>query len=743
MGASTDDQILEMIAHDLGFYKAASAKKTNFTLDFTPSEAQETNNNFDPTGISKLPSIQIENKYFQGLTRRERLLDKNNVSMEWALQDNEESYPRPHNGQDFVEASKSVADFECSEISKCQSDQLQPAHCDQRLSHCRDNLPAFQSEATNSQTSNVEVLACWPEVRSMNLEGDITPPGMDESHAFSDGNFDTEDSCDYSSGTEDHKAVKPLSKSFSQEVANPIKKKNEDKVAKVKKGPNSFLFPRLRALMIAKERSKKQTNDKQTPNESSIITIDSDSEDEFVLSSKTASSSGLDCNGETKVVKQKRQSDLLADIIVIDSDTDGNDDQSIEKTATPERLSCSVDEGNVILGIPDQHSQKENETEKNLLIPADLLQSTANCQNQPEDIPEDKLERAFNDLSHGTHLTESQEDYDKLENTFKPLQGHESTKSVKSRCNSGDDSRQSTQNSSKHKEDQEMSLHSQKPKPLTKGLATTLPHVSSQPTDVWRTGLKKTDTNQKSQLCTSQKTKGGHLSKFKLGQPPKQSINQNVGQQGTHSKPLSPSAKRDLSTSTSKPILNRRRTCEAGQSSSSTEGFLHSEEPTSTDCNRKKLKRVTFAPATQSPLKRLARSRSEPSASDTSANFAPCQQVFSPKGFSPCVAMKSSPRMKVLEDWTKTHHPIRIGRKYYHGTEQKMETATRTPETTNHTSDMDSDGPVGPEPLQQSEVPKQRRRSQDSNTSLMKRCKNEAMVWSKAIHRRPAQTKSG
>lgn len=99
--------------------------------------------------------------------------------------------------------------------------------------------------------------------------------------------------------------------------------------------------------------------------------------------------------------------------------------------------------------------------------------------------------------------------------------------------------------------------------------------------------------------------------------------------------------------------------------------------------------------------------------------------------------------MKVWGDWMKTHYPTRIGRKQYHEVEQNVETTDRTMETTNHTSNTDTDGPVRSELAQHSEAPRQRRRSQDSNTNLMKRCKNEAMMWSNAIRQRPTQTKSG
>lgn len=713
MGASKRDPIREFIEHEVEFYKAVLAKKANSTSDFALSEVQETDNSgsLHLTGSNKRPSTQTEkDKYVRSETQRERVFsDEDPVPKKWVLRDNEESHPRTHHGQDFVEAGKGVAELlRCNEISECQSNQLQQTDCDQSLRDCRANLPASQREAMVFQSPNdFEVAACWPRLQPEDTEDDGISPGMKESYANSEGSCETEDSCDYSAG-EDCKAVfRPLRKRLLQEATNPFENKNEDEVAKVQKAHNSFRCQRLKELIVTKKLSENQRNGKQISSETSIITIESDSENEHVASSKMTPSSGLNNGGDPGRVEPKRQNHLLMDVIVIDSDTEDDSDQSIEKS-TGERSLPSVG------------------------------------QITPEDTPKDKPEGACFDLLHGTELMEFKDVFDKVENKIICSVTLERTKDSTS-SDSCYDSRQSTPSSTKNR-DQNREINSQsKLKISFENSAKTLPHetTSAQPADFSTTGWKKTDASEKSQLRFCRNKKGEKLSKLKLGTPPKPSVHQNVEQQGTQSRHLSPTVRGDLSISTFSSISSSRGNFEAGQSSPSAEGSSQLEEPTTTNCNRKILKRVTFAPELHSPVKRLARSTSAPSTSETSATPASCHQVISTKGFSPCTATKSSPRMKVREDWMKTHYPIRIGRKHSHGVEQNVETTDRTIETTNHTSNTDSDGPVRSELAQHSEAPRQWRRSQDSNTSLMKRCKNEAMMWSKAINRQPTQTKSG
>lgn len=724
MGASTHDQILEFIEQKVEFYKAVLAKKANSTSDFALSEVQETDNSgsLHLTGSNKRPSTQKEkDKYVQSQTQRERVFsDKDPVPKKWVSRDNEESHPRPHHGQDFVEAGKGVAELlRCDEISECQSNQLQQMDCDQSLRDCRANLPASQREATVFQSPNdFEVAPCWPRLQPEDTEDDGISPGMKESYANSEGSCETEDSCDYSSGEECKAVSRPLRKGLLQEATNPFENKNEDEVAKVQKAHNSFLFQRLKEIIVTKMLSENQRNGKQISNETSIITIESDSEDEHVTTS-----SGLD------------------NFIVINSDTEDDSDQSTEKS-TGEKSLPSVAEDNATLAITNQHDQMENKTAKNMLSSAGLQQTSSQCQNTPEDTLKDKPEGPCFDLLHGTELMESKDVCDKVENKMICSVTLERTKDSTS-PDSCSDSRQSTPSSTKNR-DQSREINSQsKLKILFKNSAKTLPHetASAQSADFLTTGWKKTDASEKSQLRFCRNKKGENLSKLNLDNPPKPSVHQNVEQQGTQSRHLSPTVGGDLSISTFSSISSSRGNFEAGQSSHSAESSSQLEEPTTTNCNRKKLKRVTFAPELHSPFKRLARSTSAPSTSETSATPASCHQVISTKGFSPCTATKSSPRMKVREDWMKTHYPIRIGRKHYHGVEQNVETTDRTMETTNHTSNTDSDGPVRSELAQHSEAPRQRRRSQDSNTSLMKRCKNEAMMWCKAINRQPTQTK--
>lgn len=749
MGASNRDPILDYIEQKVELYKAVLAKKANSTSDFALSEVQETDSSgsLHLTGSNKRSSTQTEkDNHVRSQTQRERVFsEKDPVPKKWVSRDNEESHPTPHHGQDFVEAGKGVAELlRCDEISECQSNQLQQTDRDQSLRDCRANLPASQSEATVFQSPNdFEVAACWPRLQLEDTEDDGISPGMKESYANSEGSCETEDSCDYSSG-EDCKAVfRPLRKRLLQEATNPFENKNEDEVAKVQKAHNSFSFQRLKELMVPKKLSENQRNGKQISNETSIITIESFSEDEHVASSKMTTSSGLDNCGDPGHVEPKRQNHLLMDVIVIDSDTEDDSDQSIEKS-TGERSLPSVGEDNATLAITNRHDQMENKTAKNMLTSAGLQQSSSQCQNTPEDTLKDKLEGACFDLLHGTELMESKDVCDKVENKIICSVTLEKAKDSTS-SDSCYDSRRPTPSSTKNG-DQNLEMNSQsKLKISFENSAKTLPHgtASAQPADFSTTGRKKTDASEKSQLWFCRNKKGENLSKLKLGQPPKPSVHQNVEQQGTQSRHLSPTVKGDLSISTFSSISSSRGNFEAGQSSPSAEGSSPVEEPTTTNCNRKILKRVTFAPELHSPFKRLARSTSAPSTSETSATPASCHQVISTKGFSPCTATKSSPRMKVWGDWMKTHYPTRIGRKQYHEVEQNVDTTDRTMETTNHTSNTDTDGPVRSELAQHSEAPRQRRRSQDSNTSLMKRCKNEAMMWSNAIRQRPTQTKSG
>lgn len=734
MRAPTDDEMHALIAQKVAFYKRKNLTNKS-TSDFALSEVQETDNSgsLHLTGSNKPSSTQTENhKYVQG----QLFSDNDPVSKKLVSRDNEESRPRSHHGQEFVEAGKSVAELQCYEISKCQSNR---PDSDQSLRYRRANLPASQPEATVTQyPSDVEVSACWLKLKPKDWEEDDTSPGMNEGHTYSDGSCETEDSCDYSSGPEDYKAsFTPLRRRLLQEAANPFEDKNEDEVATVQKGHNSSCLQRLKELDVAENLSEDQRNGKRISNESSVITIDSDSEDEYVASS-LVSSSGLDCSGDPEGVEQRRQNYLLTDVIVIDSDAEDSGDQSIEESTT-ERASSSVGEENVVLVMPHQDGQRGNET-ANAVPSADLRQPK--LQNTPEDIPKDKLEGARCDSVHGAQPGEPKDACDKVENKIAGSEAFGRTKNVTSRSKSGDDSRQSTPSSTKNRESREMELQSEKCKVSSANSVKTLPRGIPPPT----TGFKKTDASEKSRHRFGQKKKGEHLSKLKLGNPPKPSVDKNLEKEAIQSKHLSPTTKRDLSISTCRSILSSRKSCEDRQSSPSAEGSPQSEGATGTNCNEikcKTVKRVTFDPRPHSPFKRLARSTSAPSASETPATSAFGHQVISPKSFLPCAATKSSPRMKVLEDWRKTHYPIRFERKWHHGAEQNMETANCTTESSNHTLNTDSEGPARPELAQHSEVTRQRRRSQDSNTSLMKRCKNEAIVWSKAIHRQPAKTKSG
>lgn len=713
MGAFTDAQIKESIAQQVEFYKAASAKKS--TAGYAHSEVQETyiSGNTHLTGSNKPPSTQTENHQYvwrQSQTQRV-FLDENPASKKWAPQDNDDPHPRPHHGQELVDSGKSVAELKCNEIStKFQSNQLHQADGDRSLKDRRTNLPASQPEATVTQPpNNVEVRR--PELKPNEWEEDDPSPGMDESRDHSDVSCETEDSCDYSSGTEERKAAfTPSSKRFLQEAANSFQSKNEDELATVQKAQSSSVCQKLKPLVIAR---KKQRNGEQTSKETSVITIDSDPEDECVASS-------------------------LMEVIVIDSDTEDDGDQSVEES-TAERASSSVGEDAVILVTPSHHGRRENKTAKSTITSADLLQSGSQHQNTQEDTPEDTEEGAGPccDSLNGAQLSEPKDVCDKVEDKIAPSQPFERTRDFTSRSQSGDDSSQSTPSSPKNRENRETDLQSKKVKLSFGNSAKTLPLEVPPPADFSTAGSKKTNPSEKSQLWSTQ-NKGEHLSKLKLGNPPKPSVEKNVEQQGTQSKRLSPTTRRDLSTSTCRSILSSRKNCEAGQSSPSAEGSSRSEEPTSTNCSRKNLKRVTFAPGPHSPSKRLARSISAPSTSGSTSVFG--HQAICPKGFSPYAPTKISPRMKVLDDWARAHYPTRIERKYHQGAEQNVETTSRTTESVSHPSNAESDGPVRPELAQHSGVPRQRRRSQDSNTSLMKRCKSEAMEWSKAIHRRPAGT---
>lgn len=725
MGASNKDPILVFIKQKLKFYHAALPEKANSNSVSCTSEMAKSENSGSLllTGSNKCPSTRTEKDECLGspIQREWVFLDEHPVPKKWVSQDNEESHPRPHHGQDFVETGKGVAELlRCVETSECQSDQLQ-TDCDQSQRDCRANLPVSQRDATVFQSPNdFEVAACWPRLQPIDTEDDGISPGMKESYANSESCCETEDSCDYSSGDDCLAVFQPMEKRLLQEDTNPFEKKNEDDATQVQKAHSSFHFQRLKELIVPKKLSESRSKKKQISKETFIITVDSDSEDEHVASSKMTKSSGLDNGGDPGRVEQKRQNHLLMDVIVIDSDTEDDSDQSIEKS-TRESYLPSVSKDKTTLAISKQRDQMENRTS------AGLQQSRSECQNTPEDTLKDKPEGACFDLLHGAQLTESKDVSDKVEKRIICSVILERTKNGPS-SDSGYDSRQSTASSTKNKDQ----------------TRKTLPHetASAQPADFSTTGWKKTDVSENSPLRFFRNKKGEHLPKLKLGSPPKSRVQRNVEQQGTQSRHLSPTVGADLSISTRSSVPRSGGNSE-GQSSLSADGSSKLEEPTTaTNCNRKKLKRVTFAPELHSPLKRLARSFSAPSTSETSATPESSHHVISTKSLSPYPARKSSPRMKVREDWMKTHYPIRIGRKHYHGVEQTMETTNSTMETPNHASNADSDGPVRLALLQHSEAPRQRRRSQDSNTRLMKRCKNEAIVWSKAINRQPTQTKS-
>lgn len=720
MGASTDDQILQFIAHKVAFYKTVFAGGATSTSDLALGPVREpgAGRSLHFTG----PDIGSSTQTGAGRHVRSRIQrdpvrsDRAFVPTRPVLRDDEESDGRTRCGPDLVLAGQSAAErVQCSGAPEHGSDQRRRAGRDQSLTDYWADLAASQEETTEFQSDREFAAAAHlPRPPCEGSEGPASPC-VDGGGAVSDGSCETEDSCDYSSGTGDRRASlgRPRER-LSQEVADPFENQNEEFASQAPKVQSRSCFQKLKELMVAKKLSDRQRNGKQPSSETSIITIESDSEDDGVAGPEAAipSSGWGGGGGDPPRVEHQSRSHLSGDVIVIDSDTEDGGDQDLEKMVGGGPLS-SVAEDNT--SVPTAHQQGPRETgAAEPELDAEPLRCRSASPTVPEEALEGQQEGTCVDWLLETQTTGSEDVCGQVGNGPVRSVTFDRTQNPTSTPDGSDDSGSSTPSPARSRgPNPETHLQPKKPQRENPAKPPSEPRVGF-PTR----GGRKPSASQRDPPGFCRNKTGEPLSQLRLGPP----LNPGVERHRAQSSRLSPTSAGDRPSSTSRSVLNRGGSLE-GRKRSPPAGAAGR---TPSEARGTRGKRVTFSLEPPSPLRRLARSTSAPSTCRTSATLD-----------QPVASTRTAPRMKVLQDWSRTHYSNRMERKYV----QNLEAASRAAEAAKRPSNTDAPGPVGPEPAHHSEAPRQRRRSQDSSTRLMKRCKTEAAVLSNTIHRR-TQAKS-
>lgn len=610
--------------------------------------------------------------------------------------------------------------------------QLNQTGWDRSVRDCKTNLPASQP---SSQLKVYETVESWLKamgVQSLNdFEGapswptpepedsEDVPRGMSDSHIMSDGSCETEDSCDYSSGSECNYMTasrRALEKRRAQEPpdAGDCASENgddEDEVANVQKSQGNSSSESLNDLMAAKKHSEDQRNGQQILND--IITIESDSEDENDENDKASPKmlvSSLDNLGDPECVQQKTPNHSSTDIIVIEeSDTEEESDQNYQKSNRKRSFSSVSVKGDSYPRLSPETVQREDGTAQTSFTSAGLPRSQhqLNLQNAPEET----LYGAYSDSSHekitGTQLMESKGGHDPVQHKLNgPLMIHErrNTKRTLSSTPSdnGDNSRVVSKKSTR-KEEIESKKHRVSFENSTK-LQEAVTYAAFSAGDKKNTGA----TGAKPKLAND----GRRLSK--------PSIHGNVQQPRMRSRPLSsPGKEVHLSTS---------GLCQSGEATAAanlnkcTHGTF-SRQPSSS--SRPPFSHSFSSPSTLGHLLPSKKASSSPSSPSSCSSSSPSS--------SPAT-VKNPSKMKVFRDWRDAHYPIRTERK-------NNPKGGKNFETINHTPNSDSGGAVKSVPDQRKK-PRQQHRSHGSKTLLLKRSKSDAVEWSKAINRNPQPKQS-
>lgn len=631
---------------------------------------------------------------------------------------------------------------------------------DRSVRDCKTNFPASHP---SSQLKEYETVESWLEAmggQSLNNfedkpswptpeheDSEDVPQGMSDSHIMSDSSCETEDSCDYSSGSECNYMTasrQALEKRPTQEPpeAGDCASENgndEDEVANVQKSQGNSSSESLNDLMAAKKHSEDQRNGQQIFND--IITIKSDSEDESDendeglknAASPEMSVSSLGNLGEPECVQQKTPNHSTDIIVIEDSDTEEESDQSYQKSNRKRLFSSVSVKGDSYPLLSPETIQREDGTAQTSFTSADLPRSQHQLTLQ--NAAEEMLHGACSDSSHekitGTQLMESKGGPNHVQH--KISRPRKNTKGIlsSSPSDNGDNSTVVSKKSTRNEETES------KKRRVSFANSAKLQEAATHAAKFSAGDKKNTGASEKNKLGLSGNIKERHWSKPKLANDgsrfSKPSIHGNVQQQGMRSRPLSsPGKEVHLSTTVGRSASNSREKFGAERGSFHARGLCQSGEATAA---------ANLNGPTHGPFPRQPSSSFRPpfhhsfSSPSKLGHLLPSQKGSSSSSSSSSATVKNPSKMKVLKDWQSTHHPIRTERKYNRKGGKDLETI-------NHTPNSDSGGAFKSLPDQRDKTPRQRHRSHDSKTLLLKRSRNEAVEWSKAINRNSQQTQS-
>lgn len=605
--------------------------------------------------------------------------------------------------------------------------QLNQTDWDGSVRDSKTNLPASQP---SSQLKEFETVESWLKamgVQSLNdFEGapswptpehedsEDAPQGMSDSH-MSDSSSKTEDSCDYSSGSECNYMTasrQALEKRPTQEhpdadaCASENGNDEDEEVANVQKGQADSSSGSLNDLMAAKKHSEHQTNGQQILND--IITIESDSEDE---------------SDENDEGLKNAASHSSTDIIVIeDSDTEEESDQSYQKPNRKRSFSSVSVKGDSYRLPSPETVQREDGTAQTSFTSADLPRPQH--QLNPQNAPDETLHGASSDSSPGSSKGGPDHVQHEISRPQKNTKGILSS----SPSDNGDDSGVGSKKSTRKEE-----IESKKRRVSFENSAKIQKAVKFSAGDE-----KNTGASEKNKLGLNEKER--HWSQPKLANNgsrlSKPSIRGNVQQQNMRSRPLSsPGKDVHLSASVGRSASNSRVSFGAERGSFRARGSSQSGEATAA-ANLNKSTHGTFSrqPSTSSKPP-FSHSFSSLSALGHPPPSKKGSSSSSSSSLSSSATLINPSKMKVMKDWQHAHYPIRTERKYNRKGGKDLGTM-------NHTPNSDSGGAFKSLPDQRDKAPRQRHRSFDSKTLLVKRSMSEAVEWSKAIHRKSQQTQS-
>ncbi|XP_044041830.1 uncharacterized protein LOC122871160 isoform X5 [Siniperca chuatsi] len=591
-----------------------------------------------------------------------------------------------------------------------------------------------------------------------------TPQNTRASYSEPEDSCETEDSCDYSSGSEHNYLT----------VSRQLLKKR-----------SAPLPPETNDSMSEKEGEDNEITNVQKSQTRSLDKLGCMQKLRQLIEAKAASNQVQPKTEGQKIAKNDY-------IIILDSDTEDEGDQNYKKKTNRKRLfsSCSEDSGDAPCSQQKRHSPEaadsEYETAKAKLQETRLSSADSSLPQHQSKLHhtefKEGMQDAGSDLSHGTEksgqLIETKAGSTHVrkktnrQTTSKRIVVHDSdkvfkenfskkkakTKNIHSRSEDSGDSLFATQNKPTETMDHLCGTANEKPEKNTlssKGLPEKQPQSadstsnpdpviprlvvqkSSQPKDyltllkdsrvhrqeqdeTWAPTTsaatrKQTDSPEMHRRHLHRNKKGRFVSKPKLANDKHHATKNKVQANVTKPRLVSRPSQEGPSTSTSSLSSTSGKLSEARQSLASSRGLSQSGEPFASS-SLPKSKQSTSIPRLHLSSSELQRSHSYSSPSTLDHPYTPTI------GPSYSATMQSSARKQVTNDWQQSFFPIRRDRK------TSLEEDLRT---TNHNSWREG----RPGPSHYDRATRQRHNSHESATRLMKKTKSDAIQWTKAISR--------